>query len=315
MSSSALLHRPPSRNGVGASCVCLPQGPWLLLLDFLCERFNAISREVWQERMQRGLVINAEGIAVPPDGRFTPLGRVFYYRELPMETPIPFEARILFEDDHLVVVDKPHFLPVMPSGQYLQETLLVRLKRQLGIDTLVPVHRIDRDTAGLVLFSKRPASRNLYHALFRKRELEKLYECLAPWRPGLALPTTRSSRIVEASHFMLQHEVAGQPNAITHISVLQSPAPKDLTVARYALRPITGKRHQLRVHMAALGIPIVGDGLYPELTPQGQIDYARPLQLLAKRLAFVDPLSGTNREFESGFELQAGNLGAAELRD
>ncbi len=194
-----------------------------------------------------------------------------------------------------MVVDKPHFLPVVPSGGYLNETVLVRLKQTLGLDTLVPVHRIDRDTAGLVLFSKRPETRASYHALFSQHDIKKTYEAIAPWRADLAFPLTRRSRIEEAGHFMLQHEVDGPANAITEMDVLEVRG----AFARYVLSPISGKRHQLRVHMAALGLPIVGDGLYPTLTPEGQMDHDNPLRLLAKSVAFTDPVSGEKRRFES----------------
>jgi len=163
----------------------------------------------------------------------------------------------------------------------------------------VPIHRIDRDTAGLVMFSVQPDTRARYHALFSQRTVQKTYEAIAPWRDDLALPLIRESRIVEAGHFMLQHEVSGPSNAITHLEVLEVRG----ALARYRLRPVTGQRHQLRVHMAALGLPILGDGLYPTLTPEGQIDYERPLQLLAKSIEFVDPVTGEQRHFESSRRL------------
>jgi tRNA pseudouridine32 synthase/23S rRNA pseudouridine746 synthase len=219
---------------------------------------------------------------------------VYYYRALEAEEPIPFEAVILHQDEHLIVVDKPHFLPVTPSGKYLQETVLVRLKRKLGLNELIPIHRIDRDTAGLVLFSTQAATRDAYQSLFRNRSVHKIYEAVAPWRGDLSFPLTRESRIEEAGHFMLQHETRGAPNAVTHISLLETRG----AWARYQLKPVTGKRHQLRVHMAALGIPIMGDGLYPALTPEGA-DYNHPLQLLAQSIEFADPLTHTPRRFES----------------
>lgn len=265
------------------------------MLAFFVQRFPAIPREVWQQRMAQGLVVDELGVAVTPERAYQGHLRVYYYRAVPDEPRIPFEEVVLFQDEHLVVVDKPHFLPVVPSGNYLQETLLLRLKQKLGIATLVPIHRIDRDTAGLVLFSVQPDTRAHYHALFSQRKVKKTYEAIAPWRDDLALPLTRESRIVEAHHFMLQHEVAGPANAVTHVDVLEVRA----ALARYVLSPVTGKRHQLRVHMAALGLPIVGDGLYPTLTPEGQIDYENPLQLLAKSISFVDPVSGEQRYFES----------------
>lgn len=265
------------------------------MLDFFTARFPAISAEVWRGRMEQGLVVDEFGIQVTPERAYQAHLRVYYYRAVSVEPRIPFEESVLFQDEHLVVADKPHFLPVVPSGNYLFETLLTRLRSKLQLPALTPIHRIDRDTAGLVLFSVQPTSRARFHALFSQRQITKNYEAIAPWRADLLLPLTRKSRIVEAQHFMLQHEVEGPVNAITDLDVLEVKG----SLARYALSPLTGKRHQLRVHMAALGLPIVGDGLYPTLTPEGQIDYARPLQLLAKRIEFVDPLSGQLRQFES----------------
>lgn len=286
---------PPARDGVGPSCVVLPPGPWPTVLAFLTAHFASVPQDVWLARMAQGKVVDEFGILVTPERPFQSRLRLYYYRDVPHEPRIPFEEVILYQDAHLIVVDKPHFLPVMPSGGYLQETVLVRLKRRLGIDTLVPIHRIDRDTAGLVMFSVQPASRGAYAALFRERDIHKTYEAVAPWRADLVFPLTRESRIQEAGHFMLQHEVPGVPNAMTHMEVIEVCG----ALARYRLRPVTGQRHQLRVHMAALGLPIVGDGLYPTLTPEGQLDYAQPLQLLAKSVAFRDPVSGQARRFES----------------
>jgi tRNA pseudouridine32 synthase/23S rRNA pseudouridine746 synthase len=265
------------------------------MLDFFEQRFPAINRALWQQRMEQGLVIDERGAAVTPDRPYQAHQRVYYYRAVPAEPRIPFDETVLYRDEHLVVADKPHFLPVVPSGNYLAETLLLRLRQKLGLPALVPIHRIDRDTAGLVLFSVQAASRAAYHALFAERQVKKTYEAIAPWRSDLNFPLTRESRMVEADHFMLQHEIAGVANAVTHINVLEVHG----DMARYTLSPVTGKRHQLRVHMAALGLPIVGDGLYPTLTPEGQMDYDRPLQLLARSIEFIDPISGLPRRFES----------------
>ena len=287
------------RDGVGASCVGLPPGPWPTIFDFLLQRFPAQGQAVWLQRLQDGEVVDEFGQPVTLQRPYTSPLRVYYYRSVPEEAPIPFEAEILYRDEHLVVLDKPHFLPVMPSGNYLQQTALVRLKRSLGLDDLVPVHRIDRDTAGLVLFSVQPGSRNAYQALFRAHRVEKTYEAIAPWRSDLPLPMLYQSRLAESAHFMQQHEVPGAPNSRTHIEVLEVHGP----LARYRLRPITGHRHQLRVHMAALGLPICNDGIYPVLTPEGTTDYQRPLQLLAQSLAFDDPITGVRRLFTSRREL------------
>jgi tRNA pseudouridine32 synthase / 23S rRNA pseudouridine746 synthase len=286
---------PPMRNGVGASCVVLPSGPWPSLLAFLCARFPSVASAEWQQRLDSGNVVDDQGHTARATDPVQLGRRLYYFRSMVAEPRIPFEAQVHLQDDDLLVVDKPHFLPVMPSGKYVQETLLVRLKQQLGLESLVPIHRIDRDTAGLVLFSVNPASRNAYHALFRDRQVTKTYECIAPWNPALHWPLHRESRIGESAHFLKQTEVEGPVNAITDITPLEVVG----KWARYQLRPLTGQRHQLRVHMAALGLPLLFDGIYPNLTPEGSSDYARPLQLLARQIAFTDPLSGDTRAFSS----------------
>nr|WP_315495291.1 pseudouridine synthase [uncultured Rhodoferax sp.] len=286
---------PPTRNGVGASSVVLPDGPWSTVLEFLVQRFPGITHAQWLQRLQDGDVVDEQGLVLTPHSSYTPKRRLYYYRALAAEPPIPFDEVVLWQDEHLLVVDKPHFLPVVPSGKYLQETVLVRLKNRLGLHDLVPIHRIDRDTAGLVLFSINPTTRDAYHALFRERVVDKTYECIAPANPALPWPIHRESRIAVSSHFMQQTEVDGPVNAITDITPIETLGPW----ARYQLQPLTGQRHQLRVHMHALGLPILFDGMYPTLTPEDATDYARPLQLLAQRIAFTDPLSGEARQFES----------------
>jgi tRNA pseudouridine32 synthase/23S rRNA pseudouridine746 synthase len=261
----------------------------------LAARFPGVSDAVWLQRLQDGDVMDDQGQVIAADAAYKAGQRLYYFRALVAEPRIPFEAVILWQDEHLLVMDKPHFLPVVPSGKYLQETLLIRLKNALGLEALSPIHRIDRDTAGLVLFSKQVHSRGAYQELFRTRTVDKTYECIAPWQSQLNWPIDRASRIEPGTHFMQQTEVPGVPNARTHITPLEVQG----NLARYALKPITGKRHQLRVHMAALGLPILGDGIYPTLTPEGSLDYSRPLQLLARHIAFVDPLTRQSRAFFS----------------
>lgn len=293
---------PPNRDGVGASCVALPAGSWPTLADFLQHRFPNIGGSVWVARMLRGEVLDAAGTPLAPNAPYRPHSKIYYYRSVAAESPIPFEAEVLYQDDHLVVADKPHFLPVTPAGCYVQQTLLVRLKRQLGIDTLAPIHRIDRETAGLVLFSVQPQTRDRYQALFRERAVSKRYEAIAPWRADLELPLVVRSRLVESAAFMQMAEVAGEPNAETAIELLEVKE----GFARYALRPSTGQKHQLRAQMNALGIPIMSDRIYPQLLPQaadGAEDFSQPLQLLAQSLEFVDPVGGQLRRFESRLRL------------
>lgn len=289
------------RDGVGPSCVSLPTGPWATMLDFLVQRFPGVAAEVWQQRLLQGDVVDEQGAQVMPERTYQPNLHLYYYRWVPDEAPIPFEEAVLFQDEHLVVADKPHFLPVTPSGGYLQQTLLVRLKRRLGLADLVPLHRIDRDTAGLVLFSAQPATRGIYQGLFRQHTISKTYQATARWNPNLPWPLRRETRIGDSAHFMQQQELPGPPNT----STLIEPLAEHGALARYQLQPITGHRHQLRVHMNALGLPILGDGIYPTLTPEGHTNPALPLQLLAQALEFTDPLTGLVRRFESERRLLA----------
>ena len=291
-------------QGVGPSWVALPQvGPWPTVLAFLVERFAHVSASEWAARMAQGDVCGEDGTALAINAAFAPGARVRYFRHIANEPRVPFEAQILFEDELIVVADKPHFLPVTPSGRYVQETLLARLRHQLGSDSLAPVHRLDRDTAGLVLLCKQVAHRDAYAALFRKRDAAKVYEAVASWRADIELPVNRSTRLEEAPHFMQMQEVPGEPNAHTRISVIEH----NCHWARYQLEPLTGKRHQLRVHMAAMGLPILHDGIYPQLTPEpaaGETpNYSQPLQLLARELRFNDPVSGDARVFSSARSL------------
>lgn len=285
----------PTKDGVGPSCVAVPAGPWRTLAEFLCQQFPAIDPAVWTARIEAGEVVDEHGVAVTPQRAFQPGIRLYYYRSLQAEPVLPFDEVVLFQDEHVVAVDKPHFMPVTPGGRYLQQTLLVRLKRKLGIDTLAPIHRLDRETAGVVLFSVQPATRGAYQGVFSQRTATKHYEAIAPWRPELAWPLTRQSRLEEDEHFMQMREVPGEPNTETRIEVLKVQG----GLALYRLSPITGRKHQLRVHCAALGMPIVNDLIYPRLMAVDSDDHARPLQLLAKSLEFQDPVTGQHRHFLS----------------
>ncbi len=293
---------------MSASCVALPSqqaGAWRTVLDFLVERFPAISRDVWLARMSVCAVSNEVGLCITAQTPFTPHQKIYYYRSVADEPHIPFAETIVFQDEHIVVADKPHFLPVVPAGRFVQETLLVRLKRKLGIDTLSPAHRIDRDTAGLVIFTVQPNARDAYQRLFRDRVVEKRYEAIAPAPPASAshtFPRTRCSRLIESDAFMQMHEAPGEPNAETRIELVETRG----TLARYVLQPLTGQKHQLRAHMAALGIPIVNDRIYPNLLAEEALDdFLKPLQLLAKEIAFVDPITGHSRRFSSLQRLMA----------
>lgn len=284
---------------IAASSFQLPPGDWATVLDGLCAQFPQIARERWMDRFARGRVQDMEGRPLAVETPYKVGLSVRYFREVEEEVPIPFRETLLHVDAHLVVVDKPHFLPVTPAGGFVQETVLARLARALGNHELVPLHRIDRHTAGLVLFSANPESRAVYQALFRERRIGKFYQAWAPSLPSQAFPLVRRSRIVAGEPFFRMTEEDGAANSETRIDILERAG----SYWRYALQPVTGRKHQLRVHMAALGAPILHDPFYPQLSDPAPDDYARPLQLLAQRLAFVDPLTGKSREFVSELQL------------
>lgn len=293
----------PIVEGVGPSSQWLPAGHWETVLDFLTEHYPGVAAETWVSRMAKGEVVDETGQRLNSASVYRVGACIFYYRELEREARIPFSEFIIYQDQDLLVADKPHFLPVVPSGRFLHETLLVRLRKQGQPDAMVPIHRLDRETAGLVLFSLNPKTRGQYTSLFRDRKVRKVYEALARPVSGSSVatdfPTTRRSRIVTGDPFFRMREVPGRPNSETHIEVLE----QEDGVVRYQLSPVTGKKHQLRVHLAALGTPIVHDRLYPDEVFVGhstrEDDFSRPLKLLAKSVEFRDPLTGRERYFES----------------
>lgn len=317
---------------------------WPTLLDFFATKFPHVSRETWFERFESHQIQYADspaatkspiselqvrsadstGVSSGADTHVTVVAepslemervaratdrprahsKLSYARAVEHETPIPFAESILYQDELIVVADKPHFLPVVPSGAYVNETLLTRLKLRTGIATLAPAHRIDRETAGLVLFTIRPETRGAYQQLFRNRSVEKVYEAIAPFRENLRLPVTYRSRLERSRvHFMQAETVAGEVNAETIIELDERFDGANASLARYRLTPKTGARHQLRAQLAALGIPIVNDAIYPEWLPAMRADFSRPLQLLAKTLAFTDPITHRRHRFESALRL------------
>lgn len=285
----------PTRCGLSPSYVWLPSGAWRTMGEFFAYRFPDISSDVWVDRMARGDVLDERGISLTPDSVYRVGACVFYYREIPDETVIPFDEIILFQNEEILVVDKPHFLPMTPVGRFVSQSLLVRLKQKTGIDSLVPIHRLDRETAGVVMFSINPATRNLWQSLFRHRAVSKVYEARAAYREDLQFPLTLRSRLVADERFFRMQSVVGEPNAETTIELIA----RESSSALYRLHPLTGKMHQLRVQMSGLGIPIFNDGFYPEALPCKGDDFSAPLQLLARSLSFLDPLSQEDRSFES----------------
>ena len=291
------MQNPPLIDGVAASRLQLPAGAFGSLLAGLCAAFAAIPESVWRDRFRRGRVLDADAVPLAADAPYRAGAVVHYYREVEGEPRIDAQEAILHLDARLLVVDKPHGLPVLPAGRHVAETLLARLRRRFAGLEPVPLHRLDRDTAGVVLFSVDAASRDRYHTLFRDHRIDKRYEAVAAPLPHLRFPLTRCSRLQRDASFFRMCEAAGEANSETRIDVLERGAAR----WRYALQPVSGRKHQLRVHMAALGAPIRNDPLYAD--PGAAIDGA--LQLLAKSLRFVDPVDGGERRFESRLALAA----------
>ena len=240
-----------------------------------------------------GEVVDADGVVVD-DATVLPGGAAVYlYRDLPDEVPVPGDIPVLYRDSDIVVVDKPPFLATMPRGRHVVQTALVRLRRELGLPELTPAHRLDRLTAGVLLFTARWELRGAYQTLFARGLVRKTYLARAAVDPGLVLPRVVRNRIVKRRGRLQAYCEPGVPNAETLVE-LRSPD------GLYRLTPRTGRTHQLRVHMAMLGIPIVGDPLYPNVIDVPADDFSAPLRLLAQRIEFDDPLTGSPREFVSG---------------
>lgn len=266
------------------------------VLVYLTDAFPAISESVWLQRMADGKVHWADGTRISPRSLCRPQQAVYYYREVESEPVIPFQASIVFQDDHLLVAYKPHFLPVTPGGIYVNECLQNRLRASTGIDALTALHRLDRETAGLVMFSVNPLTRARYHQLFADRTIEKVYHAVAEVDPAAALVGQSwqvHNRLVRSVPRFTMQVVEGNVNARSSIRCVQ----KKGHLGLFELKPITGKTHQLRLHMQSLGWPILHDRFYPRLLPKAADQWHQPLQLLAKKLAFIDPVTHEQRYF------------------
>jgi len=274
------------RDGLGPARVRLHGGP---VLSELTARFGESARA----KVLAGQVVDADG-GVVDDGTVLPAGSsVYLYRELPDEVPVPFAIPVLHRDANIVVVDKPHFLATMPRGRHVAQTALVRLRRELGLPELSPAHRLDRLTAGVLVFTTRREVRGAYQTLFSRGLVRKTYLAWAAVDPALVFPRVVRSRIVKRRGRLQAVCEAGAPNAETLVELISSDG-------RYRLTPRTGRTHQLRVHMASLGLPIHGDPLYPNVIDVPSDDFSTPLRLLAQRIEFHDPITGVYREFLSG---------------
>ena len=284
------------------STVLMPQmeKPYPLILDFFAKRFPNIPRDIWKARINSGKVLTEEGEIVFLDTPYAPLKRLHYFREVAEEFAIPFTETILFCNKEILVACKPHFLPVTPAGPYVNECLLHRLKKKTGNPNLSPINRIDRETAGLVLFSMNPETRGRYQELFMKGEIEKTYQAVTAFsREPTKNSWTVENRLVKGEPWFRMKSTPGQPNAISKITLVKYKDNK----AFFQLQPITGKKHQLRLHLSGLGFPILNDRYYPELLPERKKEFSAPLQLLARKLKFRDPISGAQMAYASNRRL------------
>ena len=279
----------PPRDGLGPARLRVRGGP---LGDELLTRFGP---EVAAKAIA-GEVVDQHGVVLDP-ATVLPVGAsVYLYRDLRDEVPVPFDIPVLYQDEDIVVVDKPHFLATMPRGRHVAQTALVRMRRKLGLPELSPAHRLDRLTAGVLLFTARRELRGAYQTMFARGAVHKTYVARAAANPHVTLPRVVQSRIIKRRGHLQAVEEPGEPNAET---LVESISPDGL----YRLTPRTGRTHQLRVHMASLGMPIYGDPLYPNVISVPDDDFSQPLQLLAQRIEFQDPVSGALRRFVSSRRL------------
>ncbi|MGW6581399.1 pseudouridine synthase [Streptomyces globisporus] len=296
----------PQRDGIDAVRVRLPEDPeglWATIGEHLVGRFGgAIGTDRVAGMLDAGRFVGADGVAVRGSEPYAAGRYLWFHRDFAPEEPVPFPVGVVYRDERIVVADKPHFLATMPRGRHITETAVARLRRELELPALQPAHRLDRLTAGLVLFVVRPEDRGAYQTLFRDRLVRKEYEALAPYDPSVALPRTVRSRIVKERGVLAAREEPGEANSESRVELVEHRG----GIGRYRLLPATGRTHQLRVHMNALGLPIVHDPLYPVVVPEGAVeDGERPLQLLARVLEFTDPVGGEPRRFTSGLRLSA----------
>lgn len=296
---SAPVSPVPPRDGVAASCLVLPAGPWPDLLAFLQARFPHVAAS-WAQRLAAGQLWDDGGQPLPSPAPYRAGQRIWYFRQVASEVAVPFEAPILFRDDRLLVVDKPHFLACVPGGRHLQQTVLTRLRQLPGLAAISPIHRLDRETAGVLVFCVDPAWRGAYQRLFEQQQVSKEYEAIAPWPPAQPLPLDYACRLQERAGEFVMSVVPGEPNSHTRISLLRQQG----GWAHYRLQPSSGKKHQLRAHMAALGVPIRHDPWYPVFRhDKADDDFSQPLALLARSIAFIDPVDGSQRRFCSQRQL------------
>ena len=281
-----------------ASTLSLPQiNPGVnSVLDYLILTFPRIKADTWRQRVADGKVQWYDGTVIKAHSPYQAQRRVCYYREVEKEITIPFQESILFQNEHILLAYKPHFLPVTPGGVYINECLQNRLRKTTGLQSLQAVHRLDRATAGLVLFSIKPETRHVYHHLFASRQIDKTYQAIARIKPNDTLLGQQweiKNRIIKSDPPFLMAVASGEPNSQSFVRCIAQSNDQAL----FELNPITGKTHQLRLHMQSIGHPIIGDNYYPSLQEKTADNYQKPLQLLAKKLQFNDPVTRSDRVF------------------
>ncbi|MGV9314440.1 pseudouridine synthase [Streptomyces sp. NPDC003691] len=288
----------PQRDGIDPVRLRLPEdsgGRWATVGEHLAERYGADRAGAL---LGAGRIVSRDGVVTGGEP-YTAGLLLWFHRDFAPEEPVPFGIGIVYRDERILVADKPHFLATTPRGGHITETLQARLRRELGLPELQPAHRLDRLTAGLVLCIVRAGDRGAYQTLFGDRLVRKEYEGVAAYNPGVALPRTVRSRIVKERGVLAAREEAGEPNSESRVELVEHRA----GLGRYRLLPVTGRTHQLRVHMNALGLPLLDDPLYPAVREAAPEDWRRPLQLLARVLEFTDPLTGEPRRFKSALRL------------
>ncbi|MEE9554964.1 MAG: pseudouridine synthase [candidate division Zixibacteria bacterium] len=295
------MTRANSSRSEKPSYITLPkQTKKTAIIDFLEQHFPHVDRKIWSKRIDNGLVLDADGNPISFDTIYKTGMRLSYFREVPKEIKIPFKERLLFQNSHLVAICKPHFLPVQPSGPHVRECLLNRLIKSLGNENLVPLHRIDRETAGVILFSADRETRNVYHQMFKSGKVKKIYEAIGT-KPSdnKAKDWLIENRIEESEDWPLMKNSDGPINARTLIMKIDE---KD-DLIKFRIEPFTGKGHQIRLHLQMIGSHIINDRYHPELQPEQPGNFENPLQLIARELEFVDPVSGERFMFKSSRKL------------
>ncbi|MDO8150687.1 pseudouridine synthase [Isoptericola sp. b408] len=300
----------PVRDGLNPTRLVLPHDDaavarYATAAGYLLARFPDDADRL-RDKLAAGEVVTGDGTPVTRDTPYEPRGFLYLYRDPPADGPaVPALAdlEVLHRDENLLVVDKPHRVATMPRGRWVTQTVLTRLRRELDLPDLVPAHRLDRPTAGVLVLTVRPEVRGPYQLVFQERRVRKVYEAVAPLpdgSDGTGFPRTVRSRIVKRRGVVRAEEVPGEPNAESWIDLVDRDERRGLGL--YRLEPHTGKTHQLRLHMAGLGLPIRHDPFWPVLragADDGADDRGEPLQLLARSLRFDDPLTGERRTFTS----------------